>query len=155
MDFKNSSWYQKAVIESRLKIRKLTLYQNIIFAQNMMFFLEMHHVMLYSGSDRVWVLFSTRFSSRCTANIDSFVSETSAQSDTLQLIYYRHFINWVFLDWKDTGTLSRDTWAYSPFMHSLRHTVMADIILTMDGATINVTCVEIALRFCEATTAIY
>lgn len=158
MGFKNSSGYQKAVIEHRLKIRRsmLLLYQNKISAQSMMLFPRNA-----SCSVIFWVRLCvstffqtlTHLSSGCIANIDSFVNKTPAQSDTLQLIYYRHFINRVFLDWKDRGTQSWDTWANSSFMRLC--TVMADIILPMDGATINVTCVEIALRFCLATTAMY
>ncbi|GFX07335.1 uncharacterized protein TNCV_503931 [Trichonephila clavipes] len=53
------------------------------------------------------------------------------------------------------GTQTRGTWAYSPFMCNLRRTVAADIALPIDAVTLDVTRVEVALRFRLATIAIY
>ncbi|GFS56569.1 uncharacterized protein TNCV_4303441 [Trichonephila clavipes] len=81
---------------------------------------------------------------------------TLPQSDTVQLPCSRHYFNRAPLDWMDRGTQTRGgTWAYSPFICNLRRTVAADIALPMDAVTIDVTRVEITLRFRLATIAIY
>ncbi|GFX07207.1 uncharacterized protein TNCV_2424121 [Trichonephila clavipes] len=59
------------------------------------------------------------------------------------------------LDWTDRGTQTRGTRTYSPIICNLRRTVAADIALPMDAVTIDVTRVEVALRFRLATIAIY
>ncbi|GFX31965.1 uncharacterized protein TNCV_3408791 [Trichonephila clavipes] len=55
----------------------------------------------------------------------------------------------------DRGTQTRGTRVYSPFICNLRRTVVADIALPIDVVTIDVTRVEVTLRFRLATIAIY
>ncbi|GFU75164.1 uncharacterized protein TNCV_2056071 [Trichonephila clavipes] len=76
-------------------------------------------------------------------------------SDTIQLPCSWHHFNHAALDCTDRGTQTRGTWAYSPFISNLRRTVAADIALPMDAITIDIICVEVALRFHLATVAIY
>ncbi|GFT57006.1 uncharacterized protein TNCV_189951 [Trichonephila clavipes] len=77
------------------------------------------------------------------------------QSDAVQLPCSRYHFNHAPLDWTDRGTQTRGTWAYSPFICNLQRTVAADIALPMDAVTIDVTHVEVALRFRLVTIAIY
>ncbi|GFY24529.1 uncharacterized protein TNCV_1015751 [Trichonephila clavipes] len=81
----------------------------------------------------------------CRANLDSSVYMTLPQSDTVQLPCSRHHFNRAPVDWRDRGTQTRGTRAYSPFICNLRCTVAADIALPMDAVTIDVTRVEVAL----------
>ncbi|GBM54873.1 hypothetical protein AVEN_158310-1 [Araneus ventricosus] len=97
----------------------------------------------------------TRLSSGCRANLNSSVNITLPQSDTVQFTCWRHHFNRAPLDWMDKGTQTRGTRACRPFMCNLRRTVVADIVLPMVAATIDVTRVEVDLRFRLATTAIY
>ncbi|GFX14801.1 uncharacterized protein TNCV_1485441 [Trichonephila clavipes] len=76
-------------------------------------------------------------------------------SDTVQLPGFQRHFNSAPLDWTDRGTQTRGTRAYSPFICNLRRTVAADIALPMDAVSIDVTRVEVALRFRLATIAIY
>ncbi|GFW24288.1 uncharacterized protein TNCV_605371 [Trichonephila clavipes] len=80
---------------------------------------------------------------------------TLPQSDTVQLPCSRHHFDRAPLDWMDRGTQTRGTRAYSPLICYLRRTVSADIALPMDAVIIDVTRVEVILRFRLATIAIY
>ncbi|GFT99628.1 uncharacterized protein TNCV_115051 [Trichonephila clavipes] len=80
---------------------------------------------------------------------------TLPQSDTVQLLCSWHHLNHASLDWTDRGTQTRGTRTHSPFICNLRRTEAADIALPMDAVTIDVTRVEVALRFRLATIAIY
>ncbi|GFV98695.1 uncharacterized protein TNCV_1453811 [Trichonephila clavipes] len=80
---------------------------------------------------------------------------TLPQSDTVQLPCSQHHFNRTPLDWTDRGTQTRGTRAYSPFICNLRCTVATDKALPMDSVTIDITCVEVTLRFRLATIAIY
>ncbi|GFX25700.1 uncharacterized protein TNCV_1205771 [Trichonephila clavipes] len=83
----------------------------------------------------------------CRANLDSSVNMTLPQSDTVQLPCFRHHFNRTSLDWTDRGTQTRGTRVYSSFICNLRRTVAADIALQIDAVTVDVTRVEVALRF--------
>ncbi|GFV21657.1 uncharacterized protein TNCV_2416731 [Trichonephila clavipes] len=91
----------------------------------------------------------------CRANLDSSVNLTLTQSDIVQLPSSRHHFNRAPLDWTDRETQTRGFRAYSSFICNLWRTVAADITLPMDTITIDVTRVEVALRFRLATIAIY
>ncbi|GFY18560.1 uncharacterized protein TNCV_2397851 [Trichonephila clavipes] len=80
---------------------------------------------------------------------------TLPQSDTVQLPCSRYRFNRAPLDWTDRETQTQGTRAYSPFICNLLRTVAADIALPMNTVTIDVTHVEVALRFHLATIAIY
>ncbi|GFY23002.1 uncharacterized protein TNCV_2182631 [Trichonephila clavipes] len=70
------------------------------------------------------------------------------QSDTVQLPCSRHHFNCAPLDWMDRGTQqTRGTRTYSPLICNFRRTVAADIAKPMDAVTIDVTRVEVTLRF--------
>ncbi|GFT97544.1 uncharacterized protein TNCV_387071 [Trichonephila clavipes] len=96
-----------------------------------------------------------RLSSGSRANLDSLVNMTLVQSDTVQLPCSRHHFNRAPLYGTDRETQTRGTQAYSPFICNIWRTVAADIALPMDAVTIDVTRVEVALRFRLATIAIY
>ncbi|GBN11130.1 hypothetical protein AVEN_91328-1 [Araneus ventricosus] len=93
----------------------------------------------------------TLISSGCMANLDSSVNITLPQSDTVQFTFWRNHFNRAPLDWTNKGTQTRGTRVYRPFMCSLRRTVVADIVLSMAAATIDVTRVEVDRRFRLAT----
>ncbi|GFW65132.1 uncharacterized protein TNCV_393981 [Trichonephila clavipes] len=78
-----------------------------------------------------------------------------SQSDAVQVPYSRHHFNRAYLDWTDRGTKTRGTRSYSPFICNLWRTVAVDIALPMDAVTIDVTRVEVALRFRLAIISIY
>ncbi|GFU86683.1 uncharacterized protein TNCV_2881031 [Trichonephila clavipes] len=59
------------------------------------------------------------------------------------------------LDWRDKDRQIRGTQAYRPFKCSLRGTVVTDMVLSMSAATIDVTPVQVDLRFRLVTKAIY
>ncbi|GFX03572.1 uncharacterized protein TNCV_4751571 [Trichonephila clavipes] len=80
---------------------------------------------------------------------------TLPQSDTVRLPCSRHHFNCAPLDWTDRETQTQGTRAYSPLICYLRRTVAADIALPKDAVTIDVTRVEVSLRFRLATIAIY
>ncbi|GFT31717.1 uncharacterized protein TNCV_231261 [Trichonephila clavipes] len=80
---------------------------------------------------------------------------TLPQSDTVQLPCSRHHFNRAPLDWTDRGTQTQGTRAYSPLICNLRRTVAADMALPVDSVTMDITRVEVALRFRLATIAIY
>ena len=72
---------------------------------------------------------------------------TLPQSDTVQLTCSRYQFNCAPLDWTNRITQTRGTREYSPLIYNLQRTVAADIALPMDVATIDVTRMEVALRF--------
>ncbi|GFW93910.1 uncharacterized protein TNCV_4221881 [Trichonephila clavipes] len=93
----------------------------------------------------------TNLSSSCRANLDPSVDIASRQSDTVQIIYWRHHLNHAPLDWTGKEKQTRGTRAYSPFKCSFRRTVAADIVLPMAVATINITCVDVDLAWLQQT----
>ena len=80
---------------------------------------------------------------------------TFPQSDTVQLTCSQHQFNLTPLDWTDRKTQTQGTWAYSPLICNLWHTVAADITLPIDAVTIDVTCVNFALKIRLAKIEIY
>ena len=80
---------------------------------------------------------------------------TLPQSDTAQLTCSRHHFNRALLDWADRKTKTRGTQTYSPLTCHLRRTTAGDIALPMNAVAIDVTCMEVTLRFRLAKIAIY
>ncbi|GBN67817.1 hypothetical protein AVEN_36461-1 [Araneus ventricosus] len=97
----------------------------------------------------------TSLSTGCRVNLDSFLDITFPQSSTAQFTCWRHHFNRAPLDWTDKGAQTRGTRAYRPFMFSLRRKVVANIILPIAVATIDITYVEVDRRFRLVTTEIY
>ena len=80
---------------------------------------------------------------------------TLTQSDTVQLTCSWHHFNRASVDCVDEKTQTPGTWAYRPHMCNLRRTVATYIALPMNAEAIDVTRVEVALRFYFAKKAIY
>ena len=97
----------------------------------------------------------TGISSGFRANLNSTVSITLLQSDTVQFTCCRHLFNPAPLDWTDKRTQTCSSRVYRPFMCSLRRTVVVYIVLPLAAATVDVKRVEFDLRFCLATIALY
>ncbi|GFU46882.1 uncharacterized protein TNCV_640331 [Trichonephila clavipes] len=89
------------------------------------------------------------------ANLDSSVYMALPQYDTVQLPSFRHHFNRAPFFWTDRGKQTPGTRAYSPFTCNLWRTVAADISLSIDAVNIDVTGVEVALRFRLAAIEIY
>ena len=74
---------------------------------------------------------------------------------TVQLTCSQHYFNRALLDWMYRKIQTRGTRVYSLLICNLRCTVAADIVLPMNTVTIDVTRVEVTLRFCLAKIAVH
>lgn len=73
-----------------------------------------------------------------------------ASISTVQFTYCQHHLNHALLNCTNRGSQTLGTRAYSPFMYSLRRTVVVDIALSL-----HVTTIDVTFQFLLDTTAIY
>lgn len=135
-----ADWYQTEVAESRLKLHMTERYPNQSFV----------YTMIFSHTDEwfsmmFWANFMIFFSpDTYTLTIDIFMSTTLLQSEIIQIICCWHQFNCTFLNCMDRETQTHST-RYG--IHSLRQTVLADIVLLMDTITKYVTRLDVTFWF--------
>ena len=77
------------------------------------------------------------------------------QSVTMQITCWKHHFNRAFLDWTVEGMQTSGIRLYKPCIRSLRQAVASDTFLAMVAATIDITRVQLGLRFRFVITAIH